>query len=99
LEEKKMKRFTFLFLSLLVAMSMALAACQPTATPTVEEPVEEPAEVEEPTEEPVVEEILEEKYWLTEHDQKKVPLHPGETFASSSARAASQRSENTTARR
>jgi len=55
-----MKRYTFLFLSLLVALSLLLGACQPaTEAPEVEEPTEvEETEVveetEEPTEEPEV---------------------------------------------
>ena len=50
-----MKRYTFLFLSLLVAMSMVLAACKPaTEAVVVDEPTEEVVATETPTEEAVV---------------------------------------------
>lgn len=53
-----MKRYTFLFLSLLVALSMVLAACQPGTEAPVGDETEEPApteEMEEVTEPPVEE--------------------------------------------
>ena len=50
-----MKRYTFLFLSLLVTMAMVLGACKPaTEAPVVDKPTEEVVAIEEPTEEAVV---------------------------------------------
>lgn len=50
-----MKRYTFLFLSLLVTMAMVLGACKPaTEAPVVDKPTEEAVATEEPTEEAVV---------------------------------------------
>ena len=50
-----MKRYTFLFLSLLVTMAMVLGACKPaTEAPVVDKPTEEVVATEEPTEEAVV---------------------------------------------
>ena len=50
-----MKRYTFLFLSLLVTMAMVLGACKPaTEAPVVENPTEEVVATEAPTEEAVV---------------------------------------------
>lgn len=50
-----MKRYTFLFLSLLVVMAMVLGACKPaTEAPVVDVPTEEPVVTEEPTETAVV---------------------------------------------
>ena len=50
-----MKRYTFLFLSLLVALSMVLVACQPATEAPVAEETEEPVATEEATEPPVEE--------------------------------------------
>lgn len=67
-----MKRITFIFLSLLVALSLVLTACETKETATVEEPTEV-EETEEPTEEPTeVETPLVVTY--TEFSQKFSPF-------------------------
>jgi hypothetical protein len=71
MEEKKMKRKTLLFLSLLVVASMVLAACQPPAEPT-EEPTEEVEEPEEEVEEPEEEVVEPEEEEVVEPEEEAV---------------------------
>lgn len=80
-----MKRYTLIFLSLLIAVSMVLAACQPAVEePVVEEPVVEEPEVEEPEPEP---EITLEEYVAMADEAAAAAAASAEAAAEAAAQA------------